>query len=56
MNFAQIVVYRSPWDKWVWESGLGWAGTILFWLLAVAYVIYEIAKWSNEARGWRKRK
>lgn len=45
MNFAQIVVYRTPWDKWIWESGLGWAGTAFFWLLALGLVIHEVIQW-----------
>ncbi len=29
-----------------WIGGLGWLGTILFWMI-VAVVFYQIVKWLN---------
>lgn len=61
MNLAQIVVYRSPLDQWIWESGVGW-GCVYTTLGIAALCVVGVGlaaaeQWVKEQwRSWRKRK
>lgn len=60
MNLAQIVVYRSPLDQWIWESGLGWGliyTALVIVLLMVAGFGLAIAwDWAKDQwHAWKMR-
>lgn len=61
MNLAQIVVYRSPFDQWLWESGVAWYGVYIVAGLVGLVFALNVMIWiqegvSNWNRAQKKRK
>lgn len=63
MNLAQIVVYRSPFDQWLWESGVAWYALYVVAALCGLCVVLSglvwlqegVSNW-NRAQAQKKRK
>lgn len=54
MNLAQIVVYRSPFDQWLWESGVAWYALYLVAALACLVFALNVLAWLQEGvSNWR---
>lgn len=39
LSLAQEVVYGSPYEKWLWQSGLGWWVTGFVWLVMLGSIL-----------------